>query len=325
MRAIVYVGAGGSEVVALREVPDPALRPKHILVRVKAAGLNRADIIQRKGAYPAPQGWPSDIPGLEYSGVVERQGSGATRWRVGTPVMGLVGGGAHAELVAVHEDEAMPIVPGLTDITAASVPEAWMTAFDALVTRGRLKAGERVLIHAVGSGVSTAAVQLAKWLGGTVVGTSRSGWKLEQATALGLDQAVDIGTRPFKEQIDRPVDVILDYLGGPALADNLSLLATRGRLVLLGTLQGGEATSVDVGRLLRGRLEVVGTVMRARGLEERIPLVREFTEWVLPHFGDGSPPKFKPIVGQTFPFTAIAEAHAAMESNRVFGKILLTW
>jgi NADPH:quinone reductase-like Zn-dependent oxidoreductase len=239
--------------------------------------------------------------------------------------MGLVGGGAQAELVAVHEDEIMPIPPGLTEVTAAAVPEAWMTAYDALVTRGRLKSGERVLIHAVGSGVSTAAVQLAKWLGGTVIGTSRTPSKLARARELGMDHGVEVGSGSFGPGIDRPVDVILDYLGGPAINENLSLLSTRGRLVLLGTLQGGQAPALDVGRIVRSRLEVIGTVMRARGPEERIPLVREFTEWVLPHFGDGAPPKFVPVVGATFPFDRIGEAHAAMEGNQVFGKILLTW
>jgi putative PIG3 family NAD(P)H quinone oxidoreductase len=325
MRAIVYQGAGGVEVIGMRDVPMPALRPKHVLVHVKAAGLNRADLIQRRGHYAAPPGWPADIPGLEYVGVVEELGAGVGRWRVGTRVMGLVGGGAHAEYVVVHEDEAMPVPPRLADDLAAAIPEAWVTAFDALITRGRLRSGERLLVHAIGSGVGTAAVQLAKWLGATVIGTSRTAAKIERALALGADQGIDTSGRPFREAITQPVDVILDFFGGPALADNLSLLAPKGRLVLLGTLQGGTAPQVDVGRLLRSRLEVIGTVMRARSLEERIPLVREFTEWVLPHFGDGSLPSFSAIVGATYPMSEIADAHAAMEADRVFGKIVLTW
>ena len=322
MRAILYTGAGGPEVISLTDVEVPIVAAGHVLVRVRAVGLNRADVIQRKGGYPAPPGWPANIPGLEYAGVVESLGGGVTSVRVGDRVMGLVGGGAHAEFVAPHEREIIPVPAGLDDEQAAAVPEAFLTAYDALVVRGRAAPGERVLVHAVGSGVSTAAVQLAKWLGCTVVGTSRTAAKLDRARGLGMDAGIDTGGGGFREAVGEPVNVILDYFGGPALADNLAVLAPRGRLVLLGTLQGGVAQSVDVGRILRGRLEVVGTVMRARPHEERVPLVEEFIQRVMPELKGG---RVRPVIGASFPMTGMAAAHAAMEANQVFGKIVLTW
>ena len=321
MRAIIHTAPGDTGVLHLREVPTPEPGPGQVRIRVRAAGLNRADILQRKGRYPAPPGWPADIPGLEYAGDVDALGAGATRWRLGDRVMGLVGGGAHAESVVVHQDEAIAVPPNLGITQAAAIPEAFLTAWDALVARGRARAGERVLIHAVGSGVGTAAVQLVRQLGAVSVGTSRSVAKLEQARALGLNETIDSSSGGFAVQLKAPVDVILDVLGGPALAENFEALAPRGRLVLLGFLQGPMA-DLSLEPMLRKRLEVIGSVMRTRLLAERIPLVREFSELVLPWFGGG---QVRPIVGATFPFSAIAQAHAAMEADTNFGKIVLTW
>jgi NADPH:quinone reductase-like Zn-dependent oxidoreductase len=279
-------------------------------------------VIQRRGGYPAPAGWPADIPGLEYAGLVESLGEGVSGVTVGDRVMGLVGGGAQAEYLAAHHLEVIPVPDRVADVAAAAIPEAFLTAWDALVTRGRVAAGERVLIHAVGSGVGTAAVQLAKWLGATVVGTSRTAAKLERARPLGLDEWIDTSQGGFKDALRAPVDVILDFFGGPALAENLGVLATRGRLVVLGTLQGAIAPALDVGRILRGRLEIVGTVMRARPHPERALLVREFIARVLPEIAAG---RLQPIVGATYPMTDAIAAHALMESNELFGKVVLTW
>jgi len=324
MQAIIHAGAGDIAVLQLRNVPSPEPGPEQIRIGVRAAGLNRADILQRKGRYPAPPGWPAEIPGLEYAGEVESLGAGARRWRVGDRVMGLVGGGAHAEYVVVHQDETLAIPSGLTFTQAAAIPEAFLTAWDALVTRGRLQAGDRVLIHAVGSGVGTAAVQLARRLGATTVGTSRSAAKLEQARALGLDEAIDTSGGGFGARLSAPVNLILDVLGGPVLAENLEALAPRGRLVLLGFLQGPSA-QVNLDPILRKRLEIVGSVMRTRVLTERIPLVSEFAARVAPWFSDPTTRGIRPIVGATFPFAAIGEAHQAMEEDRNFGKIVLVW
>jgi len=340
MHALVYTGAGGVEVISVEERPDPVPAARQILVRVHAAGLNRADIHQRRGAYPAPPGWPADIPGLEYAGVVASVGDGVTRWRAGDRVMGLVGGGAHAEFVVVHEDEALAAPPHLTMTDAAAIPESFITAYDALVTRGRLARGEGVLVHAVGSGLGTAAVQIAKVLGATVVGTSRTPAKLEALGGLGLDLGIDTSSGSFREQITLPVHVILDVLGGPVFQENLALLAPRGRLVLLGFLQGPAAPQANLDVVLRKRLEIIGTAMRVRGLEERSALVAEFAEVVLPlfgpHFRDDSPmlsmshPEqsealLHPVVHAVFPMTEAAAAHRAMESNEPVGKIVLNW
>jgi putative PIG3 family NAD(P)H quinone oxidoreductase len=325
MRAVIYSGAGGPEVISIGEVPKPEVRPEHIRVRVRAAGLNRADLIQRRGQYAAPPGWPADIPGLEYAGEVEAV-RGVSKWKKGDRVMGLVGGGAQAELVTVHQDEALRIPDGLSYPEAAAIPEAFLTAYDALVTRGRLAPGERVLIHAVGSGVGTAAAQVAKHLGATVLGTSRSADKLARATIYGLDIGIDTSRTGFRDAVSDPVDVILDVLGGPAFADNLAVLAPRGRLVLLGFLAGSRATA-DLGPILRKRLEVIGTVMRTRGLEERVPLVRAFAERILPLFDqriEHAAP-LRPVLERTYPMTELAEAHRALESNETFGKVVVTW
>ena len=322
MQAIVHTGAGDTSVLALREVTTPEPGEGQIRVRVRAAGLNRADILQRKGRYAAPPGWPADIPGLEYAGEIDALGPGAGRWRIGDRVMGLVGGGAQAEVVVVHQDEAIAVPANLDFVQAAAIHEAFLTAWDALVARGRTRAGERVLIHAVGSGVGTAAVQLVRQLGALPVGTSRSAAKLEQARKLGLDEAIDSSSGAFVAQLKAPVDVILDVLGGPALAQNLEALAPRGRLVLLGFLQGPKA-EVSLEPVLRKRLEVIGSVMRTRLSAERILLVRDFSERVLPWLGPSG--TVRPIIGATFPFAAIAQAHSAMEADANFGKIVLTW
>jgi putative PIG3 family NAD(P)H quinone oxidoreductase len=326
MRAVIYEGHGGPEVITIGEVPKPEVGKDHIRVRVHAAGLNRADLIQRRGQYAAPPGWPADIPGLEYAGEVEAVRPGVTRWRVGDRVMGLVGGGAQAEMVVVHQDEVLPIPEGLSYAEAAAIPEAFLTAYDALVTRGRLQPGERVLIHAAGSGVGTAAAQIAKHLGATVLGTSRSGDKLARALIYGVDIGIDTSQALFREAVGEPVNIVLDVLGGPAFADNLAVLAPRGRLIMLGFLAGGKAET-DLGPILQKRLEIIGTMMRTRKLEERIPLIREFSARMLPLFlprgEEGA--LLRPVLERTYPMSQLADAHRVLEGNATFGKIVVVW
>jgi putative PIG3 family NAD(P)H quinone oxidoreductase len=326
MRAVIFEGAGGPEVITIGEVPKPEVRPEHIRVRVHAAGVNRADLIQRRGHYSAPPGWPADIPGLEYAGEVEAVRPGVTQWRVGDRVMGLVGGGAQAEFVAVHQDEALPIPAGLSYAEAAAIPEVFLTAYDALVTRGRLKARERVLIHAAGSGLGTAASQIAKQLGATVIGTSRSSDKLARALVYGVDIGIDTSRTPFGDAVGEPVDLVLDVLGGPALAENLAVLGPKGRLVLLGFLAGSRSDT-DLGPILRKRLEVIGSVMRTRGLEERIALVQEFGSKMLPLFEPrfGQPAALRPVLERTYPVAQLADAHRILEGNATFGKVVVVW
>ena len=321
MRAVVITHPGGPEVLEILERPRPALASDEILVRVRAAGLNRADLLQRRGRYPAPAGWPADIPGLEYAGEVEATGPAVSRWRPGDRVMGLVGGGACAEFLAVNEAEALPVPRSLTFADAAAIPESFLTAFDALVVRGRVAAGDRVLVHAVGSGLGTAAVQVARALGATVIGTSRTPSKLDRARELGLEQGIDSSRGTFAGEITEPVTVVLDVIGAPAWAENLRALAPRGRLVLLGFL-GASRGELDLEPVLRKRIEVIGSVMRPRGLEERMPLVARAEREMLPHFESG---RLRPIVARTLPMEHVADAHRAMEENEVFGKIVLEW
>ncbi|HEX6644743.1 MAG TPA: NAD(P)H-quinone oxidoreductase [Gemmatimonadales bacterium] len=321
MKAVVFEGKGGPEVLRLSERPRPDCHAEGILVRVAASALNRADILQRLGRYPAPPGWPPDIPGLEYAGIVEAAGGGASRWRPGDRVMGLVGGGAQAEFVAVHESEALRVPDGMALADAAAIPESFLTAFDALVVRARLSAGERVLVHAAGSGLGTAAIQLARALGATVVGTSRTAGKLERARSLGLDEAVETRDGSFRDAIAEPVDIVLDVLGAPAWRDNLAVLAPRGRLVLLGFLAGSRG-ELDLEPVLRKRLEVIGTVMRARGLAERAMLVRRAEAELMPLFEGGA---LRPVIAHRFPMDDVALAHRELESNDAFGKIVLEW
>lgn len=321
MRQVYFAGAGGPEVIGIREVPVPEPAGTDVRVRVRAAGLNRADLLQRIGRYPPPAGWPADVPGLEFSGEVDAVGPDVDRWRPGARVMGLVAGGAQSELLTAHESELMPVPDTLDDAGAAAVPEVWLTGFDALHARGRLQAGERLLVHAVGSGVGTAAVQLAKMAGAVVIGTSRTPDKLARAAQLGLDVGIVTGTDGFRAQLREPVDVILDILGAPAFADNLAVLAPRGRLVLLGFLQGASG-ELDLDPILRKRLEVIGTVMRTRNHAERTALVRDFASQVLPALGEG---RLLPVVDQVLPMSRVREAHELLAANRTFGKIVLTW
>jgi len=321
MRELYFAGAGGTEVIGLREAPAPEPHEHEVRVRVRASGVNRADLIQREGKYPAPSGVPADVPGLEFSGEVDMTGTGVTRWKRGDRVMGLVGGGAQAELLITGDAELLPVPASMDLADAAAIPEAFLTAFDALRIRARLQSGERLLIHAVGSGVGTAAVQLGKLAGAMVIGTSRTAEKLERATHLGLDMGINTGTMSFVEAMREPVDVVLDVLGGPAFAANLKVLGSRGRLILVGFLQG-HSTDVSLGPILRKRLEIIGTVMRSRSHAERVELVRAFADAVLPALWDG---RLVPVVDRRFPMTELAAAHERMASNAGFGKIVVEW
>jgi NADPH:quinone reductase len=323
MKAIVITKAGGPEVLQLREVPTPQPAAGEILVRVRAAGVNRADILQRMGQYPAPPGAPADIPGLEYAGEVAALGAGALAWKVGDRVMGLVPGGAYAERVTVNESLGLPMTSGWSFEQGASVPEAFVTAHDALFHQMRLRAGECVLIHAVGSGVGTAALQLAKAVGARTFGTSRSGPKLERARALGLEVAIDSSREDVTEVVRRHtggagVDVVFDLVGGPVLTGSIQSLARGGRMIVV--LAGGRSAPIDLGAVLGKRLTIVGTVLRARTLEEKVAVTARFVAEVLPLLDGGI---VRPVVAQSYPLAQAAAAHRQLESNAVFGKLVL--
>jgi putative PIG3 family NAD(P)H quinone oxidoreductase len=325
MRAVVIRGVGGPEAIEVQDVPKPEPSGEQIRIRVRACGLNRADLLQTRGLYPAPAGVPANIPGLEYAGEVDALGPAVKgRFKIGDRVFGIVAGGAQAEYLVTHERMAVAIPANLDFPEAGAVPEAFMTAHDALITQGRLGPGERVLIHAVGSGVGTAALQVAHAMGCTVFGTSRTIAKLQQAHGLGLDHGIESSRDNFAAVIDREtsgggVHVILDLLGAGAMAGNLRALAVRGRLVLVGLLGGREAT-VDLGLLLNKRISVIGTTLRARPLEEKIAATRLFARQVVPWLERGL---IRPVVDSAFSFDMVRDALARMESNQAFGKVIL--
>lgn len=321
MRAIVI--RDGELRVVDRPAPEPGAR--QVRVRVHATAVNRADLLQRRGQYPAPPGAPADIPGLEYAGVVERTGPGVSAWRVGEPVMGLVGGGGYAEYVVVHEDEVLPVPEALALADAAAVPEAFITAHDALFTQAALRAGECALIHAAASGVGTAALQLVRAAGARALGTSRSTDKLARLGALGCDVAIPAGPewpeRVLEATDGRGVDVVLELVGGDYLEGDTRVLAPRGRLMVVG-LVGGREARLDLGAVLRERLTLIGTVMRARALDEKIATTAAFARDVLPLLAAGT---VRPVIDRVLPAARAMDAHLLLERNDTFGKVVLSW
>lgn len=326
MRAVVITRPGGPEVLELsrRSIPEPGIG--QIRVAVRSSALNRADISQRLGRYPAPPGSPADIPGLEFAGEVDAVGPGATMWSVGDAVMGITGGGAHAEFLCLHEREAIAVPSGIAIEQCGSIPEVFLTAYDALFDKLGVGIGKSVLIHAAGSGVGTAAIQLASVAGATTIGTSRSQSKLDKCLELGLDAGLHVTgadwcTKLLADMKLESVDAILDLVGGAYLEGNLTALGARGRLVSVGLTAGARA-ELDMGVLMRKRLTLIGTVLRARPLEEKIRLAREFSRRVVPLFAEK---RIRPVIDRTLSFEEIRSAHQAMESNETFGKVALVW
>jgi putative PIG3 family NAD(P)H quinone oxidoreductase len=326
VKAVLFQGKGGPEVVTVGEVPDPAPGRGEVLVRVRAAGINRADLLQRRGLYPPPPGVREDLPGLELAGEVAGLGEGVRGWKAGDRVMAITSGEAQAELAVVHERMLTPIPEGISFEEAAAIPEAFLTAHDALFTQGGLRPGWPVLIHAAGSGVATAAVQLVQAAGGTAIGTSRTRAKLDRAQRLGLAHALLVAGDPprFAEEVKaitggRGVPLLLDLVGAAYLPENLAALASRGRLVAVGLLGGAQA-KLDMGLLLSRRATLVGTVLRSRPLEEKIQATQDFVRDVLPLLATRA---VQPVLDAAVPLARVQEAHARMEKNESFGKLVL--
>lgn len=322
MKAVVITRPGGPEVLEVREVETPEPVGDLVRVRVRAAGINRADLLQRAGGYAAPPEAPADIPGLEFAGEVDALGPLVRSSKPGQRVMGLAGGGGQAEYILVHEGLLVEIPENLDFAQAAGIPEVFMTAHDALFTQAALQMGERVLIHAAGSGVGTAAIQLAHAIGATVFGTSRTPSKLERAKPLGLDVA--LSDQNFVTEVKRltngaGVHVVLDFIGASYMAQNLEALGMWGRMVFLATLGGAQA-SVNLGLIMARRIQIRGSTMRTRTLEEKLAVTRRFATQVLPLLASGT---VKPIIEQVYPMSEIAEAHRVMGENKNFGKLVV--
>ncbi|HYB01708.1 MAG TPA: NAD(P)H-quinone oxidoreductase [Ktedonobacteraceae bacterium] len=322
MRAAIITQPGGPEVLEIHVVEKPEPSGEQVRVRVHASGINRADLLQRAGGYPAPAGSPANIPGLEFAGEVDAVGPLVTMWKPGQRVMGLVGGGAQAEYIVSHEGLLVEIPRNLDFVQAASVPEVFMTAHDALFTQADLQMGERVLIHAVGSGVGTAALQLAHAAGATTFGTSRTPDKLRQAKKLGMD--VGISDQNFADEVNsltrgEGVHVIIDFMGATYMEQNLQALAMWGRLVFLATM-GGVQAQVNIGMLMGKRIALRGVTMRTRTLEEKLAVTRRFATSVVPLLASGM---VKPVIDTVFPLEEISEAHRIMGENKNFGKLVV--
>ena len=323
MKAIVRIGDGGPEVLQLSEVPAPIPTATQLLVDVHATALNRADLIQRRGGYPPPPG-ESEILGLEIAGTVTALGSAVEGVSEGDRVFGLVGGGGYAAQAVLDYRMAMPIPDRWSFEEAAAVPEVFFTANENIFTLGALSAGETILIHAGGSGVGTAGIQIAHHAGADVFVTAGTPEKIDKCKALGAIEGINYKTTDFVAAIERltgaeGVDVVLDFIGAPYLERNLSILKTKGRLLQVGLI-GGATAEINLGMLMRNRLKVIGSVMRPQSIDEKIAITQRFVDRWLPELKRGV---LQPIIDTVFPLAEARQAHTYMEANRNFGKIIL--
>jgi len=309
MIAVTFHGAGGPEVMAVDERPDPVPQSSEVLVRATHAALNPADVAQRAGNYPAPPGSPADIPGLEVAGTVIACGEAVTAWRAGDRVFGLVGGGGLSDTVAVHERHVARIPDDLTDREAAAVPEAFITAHDAVFTRAGLALGETLLVNGASGGVGTAAVQLGVAAGARVLANARS----------HREALTDMGAEPCVLSEARGVDVVLELVGAANLAGSLEALALRGRIIVVGTGAGADA-ELSLRALMGRRASVMGTVLRARSMEEKAAAVQAFARSVVPHLAAG---RVRPVIDRVFPVAEAAAAFEHLSAPGKLGKVLL--
>jgi len=325
MRAVFIKEFGGPENLEIRQVADPP-RPAvgEVIVDVKSAGLNRADLLQRRGLYPAPKGYSQQIPGMEFSGIVSESGGETDDIKKGDRVFGLIAGGAQAEKVLMNSKH-LAKVPEHMDLTeAGGIPEVYITAYDAVFTQAGLRSGETLLVHAAGSGVGLAAIQLAKAAGAKVIGTSRTVSKLERCREFGLDEAIDAADGSFAEKVlgltnRRGADVVLELVGGSYLTEDLKCLAQLGRIMLVG-LTGGRNAELDLGAILAKRAKIIGTTLRGRSTEEKTDTTNAFAANVVPLFASG---KLSANIDRVFPFEEVSKAHEYLESNKSFGKVVL--
>jgi NADPH2:quinone reductase len=324
MRAVLLKGFGGPEVLELGEAPRPSPGPGQVLIRIAATSVNRADLQQRAGNYAPPPG-ESEILGLECAGVIEALGDGVGGWRVGDRVMTLLGGGGYAEYATAAAGTLMPIPDHLDLVRAAAIAEVWITAFLNVFREAGLRPGETLLVHGGASGVGTAAIQLAKALGPSpVLVTVGSEDKAEACLGLGADRAILYKSEDFSSRVreltgDHGADVILDHIGAAYLEPNLACLALYGRLVIIGLL-GGARAELNIGRLMIKRQRIVGSVLRARPVEEKAEITTAFREQVLPRFASG---ELKPVIHTVLPLAEVRQAHELMAANANTGKILL--
>jgi putative PIG3 family NAD(P)H quinone oxidoreductase len=326
MKAAVITRPGGPEVLEIQERPVPIPKANELLVRVHASALNRADLLQREGNYPAPPGAPADIPGLEFAGEVAGVGANVKRWREGDRVFGIVAGGANAEYLVTDAECVAPVPARLSWTEAGAIPEAFITAHDALVTQAQVKRGDFVLVHAVGSGVGLAGIQLARAFGAKPFGSARTPEKIARASQFGLLDGEVVAADPevLLSPADRwsenhGFDVILDLVGGAYAGANVRAAAKGARIMLIGTVAGRSA-NIPLGMMLGKRLTLRGTVLRARSVEEKRLVTAAFARDVLPLIDSG---EVRAVVDQTFDLPDIGAAHERLASNATFGKVVI--
>ncbi|MEI2734179.1 MAG: NAD(P)H-quinone oxidoreductase [Rhodoblastus sp.] len=325
MRQVIFDGAGGPEVVKVVEADVPTLKPGKVLVEVAAFGINRPDCIQRAGSYPPPPG-ETQIPGLEIAGRIVALGPDVTGLKVGDEVCALVGSGGYAEYALADAALCLPRPKALSMLEAAGAPETYFTVYDNVFTRGRLTKGETLLVHGGSSGIGSTAIQLAKQFGATVIATAGSAEKCDFCRSIGADHAIDYRTQDFVAEVlkitdKRGVDVILDMVGGPYIAKNVSLLALEGRLVQIAFLQGPMVEKLNFTPVMVKRLTLTGSTLRPRTLAQKAAVAAALREKVWPLLDSGA---VKPLVHATFPMEQTREAHALMESSAHLGKIMVT-
>jgi NADPH2:quinone reductase len=323
MKAIEIAQPGGPDVLKLGERPTPVPAQGEVLIKVAAAGVNRPDVEQRKGTYPPPPG-ASDIPGLEIAGTVAALGPGANGLKLGDAVCALVSGGGYAEFCTAPVPQCLPVPKGLGMVEAAALPETFFTVWQNVFDRARLKGGETILIHGGSSGIGTTAIQMAKVMGARVLATAGSDEKCKACVALGAERAINYNTEDFAEVVlaetkKKGADVILDMVGGKYFERNVAVLAIEGRLSVIALL-GGRDAKLDLALLLRKRLTVVGSVLRARPIAEKGAVAESLRREIWPLISAG---KIKPVIDSTFPLADAAKAHARMETSAHVGKIVL--
>lgn len=326
MQAIVITEPGDVSVLKLKEVPKPEPNPHQVLIEVYAAGVNRLDLLQRQGNYPAPPGDPQDIPGIEYAGIVAQVGDKVSKAKVGDRVCGLVGGGAYASYLVSHEDMLIPVPPHLSLVEAAAIPEPYLTAYDAIFLHGKLKEKQTILINAVASGVGMAAVQIAKLKNCQTIGTSRTRDKLLRCQNMGLDHGLLTNSESLKfaqAVLDLTegtgVNLILELAGASYLEDDLQCLAYKGHLILVGLL-AGSTSQINLATVLRKRLTIIGTVLRHRPLAEKIELNQRFNNEIMPYFATGN---LAPMIDEVFSLEEAGDAQRYMAKNSNLGRIIL--
>lgn len=324
MKAIVITQPGGPEVLKYTEVATPEPQGNEVRVAVQATAVNQADILQRRGLYPPPANCPADIPGLEYAGVIDKVGPEVRGLQPGERVFGLVSGGSYAEYIVADAATVAPIPHNLSYEEAAAIPEAYITAYDAMVSQCGLSSGETVLINAVGSGVGSAAVQIASVIGAFSIGSSRTEDKLQEAIKLGLKKAIFVKDASLSQLVleatdNKGVDVVLELVGGNYVAEDVACMSYKGRIVVVGLLAGAKA-DLSLAALVKKRLQIRGTTMRARPLAEKIAVNKTFIRELLTHIASG---QLKPVIDRVMSLNQAAEAHEYVSAGEHFGKVIL--